>query len=93
MSGAKPRTVDTVGHLSTAVRARPPATVPGKAELMGPIGTLGPTLTATLTDTTHHTHHPPMKAIKILAEPGPGSGAGLGSSVLTIILRYPLPEE
>ena len=86
MSGAKPRTVDTVGHLSTAVRARPPAAAPGKAELMGPIGTLGPTLTAT-------THHPPMKAIKILAEPGPGSGTGLGSSVLTIILRYPLPEE
>ena len=75
MSGAKPRTVDTVGHLSTAVRAGPPATVPGKAELMGPIGTLGPTLTTTLTDTTHH---PPMKAIKILAEPGPGTGAGLG---------------
>ena len=86
MSGAKPRTVDTVGHLSTAVRAGPPAAVPGKAELRVPIGTLGPTLTVT-------THHPPMKAIKILAEPGPGSGAGLGSSVLTIILRYPLPEE
>ena len=77
MSGAKPRTVDTVGHLSTAVTG-PPAAVPGKAELRVPIGTLGPTLTATLTDTTHHTHHPPMKAIKILAEPGPGSGAGLG---------------
>ena len=88
MSGAKPRTVDTVGHLSTAVTG-PPAAAPGKAELRVPIGTLGPTLTVT----THLTHHPPMKAIKILAEPGPGSGAGLGSSVLTIILRYPLPEE